>query len=117
MPPATDTIFGKIIRREIPAHIVYETETVLAFKDIAPIAPIHIVIIPKLPLASIASALPEHGQLLGELLLAAAQIAREQGLEESGYRVVTNIGQNGGQTVFHLHLHLLGGRKMAWPPG
>ncbi len=117
MPATPDTIFGKIIRREIPADIVYETENVLAFKDIAPVAPIHIVIIPKPQLVSIASALPEDSQLLGELLLASAQIAREQGLEENGYRVVTNIGQNGGQTVFHLHLHLLGGRKMAWPPG
>jgi histidine triad (HIT) family protein len=117
MSSIPDTIFGKIIRREIPAQIVYETETVLAFNDIAPVAPIHIVIIPKLPLVSVASATSEHRQLLGDLLLAAAAIARERGLEEGGYRIVTNIGQDGGQTIFHLHLHLLGGRKMAWPPG
>jgi len=112
-----DTIFGKIIRREIPADIVHETDRVLAFRDINPVAPVHILIIPKRPLDSIAGAVPSDAELLGELMLAAAEIAREEGLESDGYRVVTNIGAHAGQTVFHLHLHLIGGRPMTWPPG
>lgn len=112
-----DTIFGKIIRREIPATIVYETETVLAFRDISPQAPTHIVIIPKEPLVNLAHATPKHREILGDLMLAAAEVARQEGLEDDGYRVVTNIGRHGGQTVFHLHLHLLGGRDLGWPPG
>jgi len=114
-PP--ETIFTKIIRREIPATIVYESETVLAFQDITPVAPTHILIIPKKPIPSISQATPQDRELLGELMLVAAEIARQNGLEEDGYRVVTNIGSKGGQTVFHLHLHLLGGRQMTWPPG
>jgi histidine triad (HIT) family protein len=113
----SETVFSKIIRREIPATIVYETESVLAFRDIQPVAPTHILVIPKNPIASIAEATTDHVALLGELLLAAAEIARQEGLEKDGYRVVTNIGRNGGQTVFHLHLHLLGGRACEWPPG
>jgi histidine triad (HIT) family protein len=116
-PVGGKTIFGKIIRREIPATIVYESETVLAFRDINPMAPVHIVIIPKEPVESIAHAERQHRDVLGELLLAAGEIARQEGLEASGYRVVTNIGSDGGQTVFHLHLHLLGGRQLGWPPG
>ena len=112
-----DTIFGKIIRKEIPATIVYETENVLAFRDINPIAPTHILLIPKKPIASLESATADDKQLLGELLLCAAEVARQEGLAEGGYRVVTNIGQNGGQTVFHLHLHIIGGRPCDWPPG
>ncbi len=112
-----DTIFGKIIRREIPATIVYETESVLAFRDIAPQAPTHIVVIPKEPIVSLAHSTPEHRGVLGDLMLAVAEIARQEGLEDGGYRVVTNIGRHGGQTVFHLHLHLLGGRDLSWPPG
>jgi len=112
-----DTIFGKIIRREIPATIVYETETVLAFRDIAPQAPTHIVVIPKEPIVNLARATPAHRDALGDLMLAVAEIARQEGLETDGYRVVTNIGKHGGQTVFHLHLHLLGGRDLGWPPG
>jgi histidine triad (HIT) family protein len=114
---SSETIFSKIIRREIPATIVYETERILAFRDIQPVAPVHILIIPKAPIVSLAEANVEHATLLGELLFAAAEIARQEGLEEDGYRVVTNIGKNGGQTVFHLHLHLLGGRTCEWPPG
>jgi histidine triad (HIT) family protein len=117
MTQQPDTIFSKIIRREIPATIVYESESVLAFRDISPVAPTHIVIIPKKPIRNLATASVEDKEILGELLLASAQIAREQGIEEGGYRVVTNIEQHGGQTVFHLHLHLLGGRQMLWPPG
>ena len=112
-----DTIFGKIIRKEIPAEIVYETDDVLAFRDINPIAPVHVLIIPKKPVASVAHATDADAQLLGILMLAAAEVARREGLLENGYRVVTNIGSDGGQTVFHLHLHVIGGRKMEWPPG
>ncbi|MFQ3612195.1 MAG: histidine triad nucleotide-binding protein [Cyanobacteriota bacterium] len=112
----SDTVFGKIIRREIPAQIVYEDETVLAFKDIAPQAPVHILVIPKQPIPGISQAKPEHEQLLGHLLLTAQRVAAEAGLQ-NGYRLVINEGTEGGQTVFHLHLHILGGRSLGWPPG
>ncbi|MEY4669497.1 MAG: hypothetical protein RL518_2196 [Pseudomonadota bacterium] len=112
-----DTIFGKIIRREIPAHVVYETERVLAFRDINPVAPTHVLVIPKKPIESIATAVQTDAEILGELMLAAAEVARKEGLEPGGYRLVTNIGTDGGQTVPHLHLHVIGGRQMLWPPG
>ena len=111
----SDTIFGKIIRREIPAQIVYETSQVLAFRDIAPQAPTHVVVIPKQAVKSLAEA--HDAQLLGELLLACQEVARLEGIQENGYRVVTNVGFDGGQTVFHLHFHVLGGRALEWPPG
>jgi len=117
MSAGGDTIFGKIIRREIPATIVYESETVLAFRDINPVAPVHIVVIPKKPVVSVAHAEVEDKAILGELLLACGEIARQEGLDSNGYRIVSNIGRDGGQTVFHLHLHLLGGRHLNWPPG
>lgn len=113
----SDTIFSKIIRKEIPAQIVYETEKVLAFKDINPQAPTHILIIPKPIIKDVASAGPEHKELLGELLLAAGEVARQAGLDEGGYRLVINNGSGAWQTVFHLHIHLLAGRPMHWPPG
>jgi histidine triad (HIT) family protein len=112
-----DTIFGKIIRKEIPAQIVYETERVLAFRDINPVAPVHVLVIPKKPIESVATAVSADAEVLGELMLAAGEVARREGLETGGYRVVTNIGADGGQTVFHLHLHVIGGRPMLWPPG
>lgn len=112
-----DTIFGKIIRREIPAQIVYETENVLAFRDINPVAPTHILLIPKKPILALSEASAADKELLGELMLEAAEIARREGLDKDGYRVVTNIGANAGQTVFHLHLHIIGGRPFQWPPG
>jgi histidine triad (HIT) family protein len=112
-----DTIFGKIIRKEIPAKVVYETERVLAFRDINPVAPIHVLVIPKKPIESISAAVQADSEILGELMLAAAEVARQEGLEPGGYRVVTNIGNDGGQTVSHLHLHVIGGRQMLWPPG
>lgn len=112
-----DTIFGKIIRKEIPAQIVYETERVLAFRDINPVAPVHVLVIPKKPIESVATAVSADAEVLGELMLAAGEVARREGLETGGYRVVTNIGADGGQTVFHLHLHVIGGRPMSWPPG
>ncbi len=112
----SDTVFGKIIRREIPAQIVYEDERAIAFKDIAPQAPVHILVVPKEPIPGIAQAKPEHEALLGHLLLTAQRVAAEAGLNK-GYRLVVNEGEDGGQTVFHLHIHILGGRAMGWPPG
>jgi histidine triad (HIT) family protein len=111
------TIFTKIINREIPADIVYETDTVLAFRDIAPQAPVHVLVIPKRPVVSLAHSQSEDVALMGELMMACAEVARREGLESGGYRVVTNIGRDGGQSVFHLHFHVLGGRAMSWPPG
>jgi len=112
----SDTVFSKIIRREIPAQIVYEDERAIAFKDIAPQAPVHILVVPKAPIPGIAQAKPEHEALLGHLLLTAQRVAVEAGLSR-GYRLVINQGEDGGQTVFHLHIHVLGGRAMGWPPG
>jgi len=112
----SDTVFGKIIRREIPAQIVYEDERAIAFKDIAPQAPVHILVVPKEPIPGIAQAKPENEALLGHLLLTAQRVAAEAGLNK-GYRLVINEGEDGGQTVFHLHIHILGGRAMGWPPG
>jgi len=111
------TIFSKIIAREIPADIVYETDTVLAFRDIQPQAPVHVLVIPKKPVRSLAHAASEDASLMGELMLACGEVARREGLEAGGYRVVTNIGDRGGQSVHHLHFHVLGGRQMRWPPG
>ncbi|MFM6189377.1 histidine triad nucleotide-binding protein [Planktothrix sp.] len=111
-----DTIFRKIIRREIPADIVYEDDLCLAFRDIAPQAPVHILVIPKKPIPKLADATSEDHALMGHLLLKVKQVAEEAGLE-NGYRVVINTGEDGGQTVDHLHLHILGGRYMEWPPG
>lgn len=112
-----DTIFGKIIRREIPADIVYEDDDVLAFRDLNPQAPVHVLFVPKRAIATLDEAQPGDAELLGKLLLAAGAYAREQGLAKDGYRVVVNCNEHGGQTVFHLHVHLLAGRRMHWPPG
>jgi histidine triad (HIT) family protein len=112
----SETIFSKIIRKEIPADIVYEDDLALAFRDVQPQAPVHILVIPKKPIESIATATTEDGALLGHLLLIVKQVAMQEGLE-NGYRVVINTGEDGGQTVFHLHLHLMGKRMMTWPPG
>jgi histidine triad (HIT) family protein len=111
------TIFDKILRREIPADIVFEDEQVLGFRDIAPQAPVHVLFIPKTPIATLDDATPAQAELLGRLLLAAAGWARAQGFAADGYRVVVNCNRNGGQTVYHLHLHLLAGRALGWPPG
>jgi histidine triad (HIT) family protein len=111
-----DTIFGKIIRREIPADIVYEDDDVLAFRDLNPQAPVHVLFVPRRPIPTLDEATAEDAELLGKLLLAAAAYARSEGLAE-GYRTVINCNEHGGQTVFHLHVHLLGGRHMHWPPG
>lgn len=111
-----ETIFSKIIRKEIPANIVYEDDLCLAFKDIMPQAPTHILVIPKKPLERIDSAEIEDQALLGHLLLTVKKVAQEANLT-NGYRVVINNGNDGGQTVDHLHLHILGDRSMQWPPG
>jgi histidine triad (HIT) family protein len=113
----TDTLFAKIVRREIPADIVYEDDDVLAFRDLNPQAPVHVLFIPKRAIASLDEAAPADAELLGKLLLAAASYAREQGLAKDGYRTVVNTNSHGGQTVFHIHVHLLAGRQMHWPPG
>ena len=112
-----DTIFGKIIRREIPADIVYEDDSVLAFRDVAPQAPAHVLVVPKEPVENLLDATPDHTLLLGQLMQAAVHVARTLGLAESGFRVVVNVGPDGGQSVDHLHLHVLGGRHLIWPPG
>ncbi len=111
-----DTLFSKIIRREIPADIVYEDDMALAFKDINPQAPVHILVIPKKPIPKLADAVSEDHALMGHLLLTAKRVAEQAGVG-NGYRLVINNGQEAGQTVFHLHLHILGGRQMQWPPG
>lgn len=111
------TIFTKVIDREIPADIVYEDDLCLAFRDINPAAPVHILVIPKRAIPKLAEAKGEDHAILGHLLIKASEIARSEGLEEGGYRVVINNGEGAGQTIFHLHLHLLGGRPFTWPPG
>ena len=112
-----DCIFCKIIRKEIPASVVFENDRLLAFEDIRPQAPVHILIIPKDHWASLNEA-PESAQnVLGEILVRAREIAREKGIGESGFRLVLNTARDSGQDVFHIHFHLLGGRRMTWPPG
>ena len=111
------TLFEKIIARQIPAEIAHEDELCIAIRDIAPAAPVHILVIPKHPIERIGTASESDKGLLGHLLLTAAQVAREEGLEESGYRLVINNGRDGGEAVPHLHIHVLGGRPLAWPPG
>ena len=112
-----ETIFSRILRREIPADIVFEDEHVLAFRDLHPQAPVHVLFIPKQPIATLNDATPAQAELLGRLLLAAAAYAKAQGFAEDGYRVLMNCNRDGGQTVFHIHLHLLAGRALSWPPG
>ncbi|HAM73477.1 MAG TPA: histidine triad nucleotide-binding protein [Verrucomicrobiales bacterium] len=113
----SQTLFEKIIARQIPARIAYEDELVLAFHDIQPQAPVHVLIVPKKPIPRVAEAKPEDHALLGHLVLKAAEVASTLGLREGGYRLVINNGRNGGESVPHLHCHILGGRPMSWPPG
>jgi histidine triad (HIT) family protein len=112
----TETIFTKIITREIPADILYEDDLCLAFKDVNPQAPLHFLLIPKKPIINIADATQEDQALLGHLLLKAGEIAADQGYGDN-FRLVTNNGEDAGQSVFHLHLHVLAGRPLSWPPG
>jgi len=113
----SQTLFEKIIAREIPATIVYEDDLVLAFNDVKPQAPMHVLIIPKKPIPRIAEAGPQDHQALGHLLLKAAEVAKKLGLAKSGFRLVFNNGPDAGEAVPHLHCHIIGGRKMNWPPG
>jgi len=110
------TLFGKIIRREIPANIVYEDDLCLAFRDINPQAPTHVLLVPKKEIDKLSSATAEDQALLGHMMLAAGKVARELGAGDT-FRVVVNNGAEAGQSVFHLHLHILAGRKLRWPPG
>jgi histidine triad (HIT) family protein len=107
-----DTIFDRIIRREIPADIVYEDEHLIAFRDIAPQAPVHVLFVPKTPIATLNDVRPEQAGVVGRLAIAAADYARREGFAEDGYRVVMNCNHDGGQTVFQIHLHLLGGAPL-----
>jgi histidine triad (HIT) family protein len=110
-------LFCKIVAREVPSDIVLETDEILAFKDVRPVAPTHALVIPKRHITSIHDATPQDEALLGRLMLAGREVAEKLGLGASGYRLVMNTGPDGGQSVFHVHLHVLGGRPMAWPPG
>jgi histidine triad (HIT) family protein len=112
-----DCLFCRIVKREIPASIVYEDERLLAFNDINPQAPTHVLIIPKRHIASLNELEPGDDQVVGELARRAAALAAEKGIAAGGYRTVFNTNRDAGQTVFHIHLHLLGGRQMKWPPG
>jgi histidine triad (HIT) family protein len=113
----SDTLFAKIARREIPADIVYQDELVTAFRDIAPAAPVHILIVPNRIIPTLNDAQPGDEQTLGRMMLVARQLAHDNGVDDSGFRLVMNTNHDGGQSVFHIHLHLLGGRKLTWPPG
>lgn len=113
----SDNPFEKIINREIPADIVYEDDNLLAFRDINPQAPVHILVIPKRCIPTLNDLDEDDGGLVGDMVLAARKIAADEGLSEDGYRLVFNCNEHGGQSVDHIHLHLLGGRRLTWPPG
>lgn len=112
-----DCLFCKIVNKEIPAEIIYEDDQMLVFKDINPMAPVHVLLIPKKHIATLSDLKPEDQALLGHIMLKAQQMAGELGLEEQGFRLVGNCKEDGGQTVYHIHFHLLGGRPLGWPPG
>ena len=112
-----DCLFCRITAGEIPAEIVHEDDLVVAFRDISPKAPTHVLLIPRRHISSAAELGAQDGEMLGRLFSVAAQVARDAGVAERGYRLVTNVGTGAGQSVFHLHFHLLGGRSLAWPPG
>ena len=113
----SDTIFTKIINKEIPADILYEDDDVIAFRDVNPQAPVHFLVIPKQPIATVNDIQPDQAELVGKMVLTAAKVAAEEGIAEDGYRLVMNTNEQGGQVVFHIHLHVMGGRRMTWPPG
>jgi len=115
--PGGDCLFCRIVRKELPAKVLFENERLLAFEDIRPKAPVHVLIIPKDHFASLNDAPDGSETLLGEILLRARAIAREKGVGGSGYRIVLNAGRDSGQEVFHIHFHVLGGRRLGWPPG
>ena len=111
------TIFTKIINKEIPSDIVYEDDELLAFNDIAPQAPVHILIIPKKEISTLNNLKTEDAIIVGKMILLAKDLAKKYKIDQTGYRTVFNCNEDGGQTVFHIHLHLLGGRQLSWPPG
>lgn len=111
------TLFTRIRDREIPAEIVYEDDDIMAFRDINPQAPTHVLVVPKEPVPTVNDLQPGHAELVGRMFLVAQRIARDEGVAEDGYRLVVNTNAAANQTVFHLHLHLLGGRQFSWPPG
>jgi histidine triad (HIT) family protein len=113
----SDTIFGKIVRGEVPADLVYEDDQVVAFRDLSPQAPVHLLVIPRKPIPTLNQASEDDAALIGRLLLTAAKLAKQEGIAEQGYRTVINCNAAGGQTVYHLHVHLIGGRPLQWPPG
>lgn len=117
LPYDPSNVFARILRRELPAQFLHEDEHCVAFRDVAPQAPTHFLVIPKAPLARLVDAGPEAAPLLGHLLLVAARVARNLGVAEDGFRLVVNNGVGAGQTVFHLHVHVLAGRSLSWPPG
>ncbi|MCA8951459.1 MAG: histidine triad nucleotide-binding protein [Planctomycetes bacterium] len=110
-------VFARILAKEIPAEILHEDDRCLAFRDVSPQAPVHLLVIPKRPIARLADAQRDDRDMLGHLLVTAAELARSQGFAEDGFRIVVNSGERAGQSVFHLHVHVLAGRDMAWPPG
>ncbi len=112
-----DCIFCKIIQGEIPAEILYQDEHLAAFRDIRPQAPSHLLIIPKDHIKTINDLTPQHQELIGKMVICAQKLAKDENFAESGYRLVFNCNEDGGQEVYHIHLHLLGGRRMHWPPG
>lgn len=112
-----DCLFCKIIEKQIPSEIIYEDEKILAFKDIDPKAPIHVLIIPKEHISTLNDVNKEHSEVISEILLVAKSLAKDFGIDDKGYRTVINCNGEGGQAVYHIHLHLLGGRQMNWPPG
>lgn len=113
----TNNVFARILRKEVPCKVVYEDDRCLAFGDVAPQAPTHVLVIPKEPIATLADATPAQRDLLGHLLWVCGEVARQLGIVEDGFRVVVNNGAGAQQSVFHLHLHILAGRPLAWPPG
>jgi len=112
-----DCLFCRVANGELPTEVVYENDDILAFRDINPQAPTHVLVIPKRHIDSINHATPDDAELLGRMVLAAKDVAAQEGLHDAGYRLVFNINNHGGQTVYHIHLHVLGGRQMTWPPG
>ncbi|XP_065206583.1 adenosine 5'-monophosphoramidase HINT1-like isoform X2 [Planococcus citri] len=115
-PAGGDTIFGKILRKEIPCNFIYEDDQCVAFHDISPQAPTHVLVIPRKPIKWLSDVQEGDEQLLGHLLVVANKVAKDLGLEK-GYRIVINNGEHGAQSVYHLHVHILGGRQLKWPPG
>jgi histidine triad (HIT) family protein len=113
----TDCIFCRIVAGEVPAPVIFATDSVLAFHDMNPAAPHHILVIPRRHIATLGDAVPEDRELLGDMMLAGAEVARQLGFEKNGYRTVLNCNRDGGQSVYHIHLHVLGGRNLSWPPG